>query len=161
MKHKILKLSALLILPFVFLGCTYYQGLNELKAKIKPNELDVTVVDAKFTNVKRSIIANTPRCFSSMYNVSGDCTIHTNNSKILEVSCSRKMNDSYLGSSKVNVLVPYIKAAIPTCSNAPTSPAFCLRCAPFTPCDLSACATSCPTTAASSASFAAYLNKPV
>jgi len=110
MKHKILKLSALLILPFVFLGCTYYQGLNELKAKIKPNELDVTVVDAKFTNVKRSIIANTPRCFSSMYNVSGDCTIHTNNSKILEVSCSRKMKDSYLGSSKVNVLVPYIKA---------------------------------------------------
>ena len=100
----------LLFLPFVFLGCTHYQSLTELKTKIKPNELETTVVEAKFAKVKRNILANAPRCFSTIYNVSGDCRVHTNTSTKLELTCSRKMNDSYLGSSKTTVLLPYIKA---------------------------------------------------
>lgn len=110
MKTAYIKRIFLLFLPFFFLGCTYYGNLAELKKKIKPNELETTVVEAKFSKVKRNILANAPRCFSTMYNVSGDCTVHTNTSTKLELTCSRKMNDSYFGSSKTTVLLPYIKA---------------------------------------------------
>ena len=83
-------------MPLAFIGCTHYQNLTELKTKIKPNELETTVVEAKFTKVKRNILTNAPRCFSTIYNVSGDCRVHTNTSTKLELTCSRKMNDSYL-----------------------------------------------------------------
>jgi len=110
MKKNYIKIVFLLFLPFAFFGCTHYQSLTELKTKIKPNELDKTVVEAKFAKVKHNILANAPRCFSTIYNVSGDCTVYTNTSTKLELACSRKMNDSYLGSSKTSVLLPYIKA---------------------------------------------------
>lgn len=110
MKKNYIKLIFLLVIPFAFFGCTYYQSLPELKKKIKPDELDKTVVEAKFSTVKRNIIANAPRCFSTLNNVSGDCRIHTNTNTKLELSCSRKMNDSYFGSSTTTVLLPYIKA---------------------------------------------------
>jgi hypothetical protein len=110
MKMNYIKVIFLLVIPFAFLGCTYYQSLPELKTKIKPSELDETVVEAKFSKAKRNIIANAPRCFSTLHNVSGDCRVHTNTSTKLELSCSRKMNDSYFGSSKTTVLLPYIKA---------------------------------------------------
>jgi hypothetical protein len=110
MKKNYIKIVFLLFLPFAFFGCTHYQSLTELKTKIKPSELETTVVEAKFAKVKRNILANAPRCFSTIYNVSGDCKVHTNTSRKLELTCSRKMNDSYLGSSKTTVLLPYIKA---------------------------------------------------
>lgn len=110
MKKNYFRVIFLLMIPFVFWGCTYYQSLPELKSKIKPSDLDKTVVEAKFSTVKRHIIANAPRCFSTLNNVSGDCRIHTNTSTKLELSCSRQMNDSYFGSSKTTVLLPYIKA---------------------------------------------------
>lgn len=110
MKKNYIKVVFLLFLPFAFLGCTYYQTLPELKKNIKPGELETTVVEARFTKVKRNILANAPRCFSTIYNVGGECTVHTNTGTKLELTCSRKMNDSYFGSSKTTLLLPYIKA---------------------------------------------------
>jgi len=104
------KILFLVLISFIFAGCTYYKSIDELKANVKPSDMDVTLVEAKFDHVKKSILANTSRCFSIMYNVDGECKVHTNTSTKVEVSCSREMPDSYFGSSTVNVLVPYIKA---------------------------------------------------
>ncbi|HFQ61537.1 MAG TPA: hypothetical protein ENK39_04465 [Epsilonproteobacteria bacterium] len=103
------KLVLLVVLSFLFGGCTYYKNINELKANMKSNDFDTTVVKAKFKDVKRHILANTSRCFSTMYNVHGSCKVHTNTHTKFEISCTRQMQDGIFSSNKTPVLLPYIK----------------------------------------------------
>ena len=97
------RLLIILISPFIISGCIGYKNYTDFKANVKSSEYAVTVTEADFENAVKSILSNTPRCFSSRANLQGDCKVYKRTDKNLEIGCYRE----YKG--EVIDFTPYIK----------------------------------------------------